>query len=277
MVGFCCLASDVVTSPKPFERISQVMGVSVRPLRKNAMRISFLLVTLLILLPFRVSASDPSVLKVSLGSLAPGASMGTAAFWLDGVMRGVLPTEIQFTPASAVPVSVSGGDLGFSGVLKQTPGGFTVELGPNSHCTPYDAEWRTKRSGQKLEVVVDVKKVGNWNCSSYPATGAPDGKGKIKFETIPAGATLYYPKYYGAGFSAKPTPATLVVDFTTNHDISVVFKKAGYYDCSRVLGFSHTPAGFEVQVDGAAQGVTTSNTAAAPTVSCSLTPLTPGH
>lgn len=220
------------------------------------------------------SASEPITLKVSLGSIAKGVKLGTVALSLDGVVRGILPAVLLTKSSPGVRIAVFGDDLGFNGVLKQSPDGVTIEPEANTHCLPYDAKWSVVRTGQTIAVTMSVAKVGNWGCVDAPSVGAPDGKGKVQFSSVPEGATLYYPKHSGAGFVVKRTPSTLVVDFTARGQMGIVFKKAGYYDCSRLIQFSQKEGAYLLSVDGVAAGTTTSNTAVAPKVTCTLVPLT---
>ena len=72
-------------------------------------------------------AEDAVVIEAALGKVASGVRLDPAVLWVDGKMRGVLPTAIQMEMPSEARLSVSGGSFGFNALLKRTNDGFTIE------------------------------------------------------------------------------------------------------------------------------------------------------
>jgi len=222
------------------------------------------------------NGADPLTLDVSLGIIPPAVGLGSApALWVGDRMLSVLPATVRVEAGASVPLLVAGGGFGFRGMLKRGPQGFTIEPGSNSHCQPYNGEWKVSSKGEVLAIVLDVKKVGDWGCNQSSSIGAPDGRGKLRFATLPPGGTLYYPKSSG-GFLVEPTPGTLVVDFTVRQPRSAIFKKPGYYDCAVQLSFQAESGAYFVSAGGVRLGAMTDTTANAPTVTCDLKPAPKG-
>src|SRR5579862_8496802 len=214
------------------------------------------------------AVAEDLTIDVSLGQVASGVNLPNPSFWIGGSFRGVLPATVEASIDASARVAVYAGGFGFTGTLRKQGDQFVVDSGPNTHCLPYNATWKVAQQKDHVSVVMSVQKVGDGLCRQSPSVGAPNGKGKLRFATEPSGGILYYPT--GTGFTVKPTPTTLVVDFTATGPMTVVFKSPGYYDCTTTLSFRRDSGTYFVSIDGQQAGVMTENTANAPLVACKM-------
>lgn len=221
------------------------------------------------------NAADSLTLDVSLGHVPPEIRLETPSLWVGGALRGIVPATLHIEADTTTRLKIYGGDFGFSGTLKRQDQSVTVEPGPNSHCKPYKGEWKVSQTGDHVAIVLDIRKAGDWDCVEQSSIGAPDGRGKLKFATLPEGGILYYPKT-SRGFLVQPTPVTLVVDFKARTPATVVFKKPGHYDCTVPLSFESESGAYFVSANGVRLGAMTENTVNAPAITCTLKPAPKG-
>lgn len=214
----------------------------------------------------RAWATSP--LEIRAGDLH-GVHVGDLVLQIDDTDRSVLPARIEpFAIGESHKLTVHDESYVFTVTITRSYTGYTTSSPTVAHCDPIGAEWHV--NGSKL--TMDVKKTGGPDCGSYPATGAPDGRGKIEFSSNPTGATLYYPKISQAGYLTAPTPTTLVVNYQTNGPVIAVMKLAGYYDCAIALRFSGPASARTINDSRHTEPIAADGTAAH--IRCDLKPVT---
>lgn len=249
------------------------MGIAGEGLRRTCVvsgafcrRALLLLVGLCVVNQTATAATTPLEITLDAKGIAVGDQLELD---IDDLPRSILPARIEpFAVGEKHKLSIVDPKYGygFFTTISRTDTGWTTSESGKMHCDPIEGTWRVDGS----RIVVSLKKTATWTCGSGPATGAPDGRGKIEFSSVPDKATLYYPMVSAPGYLVAPTTVTLVVNYLTNVPVMAIMKADGFYDCAVRLQFSGPANARVVSANGAAPQPINANGTVVAKVRCEL-------
>lgn len=162
-------------------------------------------------------------------------SVGQLYVQLDSQSVALVPGvfQISFTAGQSHNVDIFS-EQGHHYVFAIRRDGDLLSIGSQhtASCQKAKAVGQLVNSPQRVELNLTFH-IDNRDCSQSAATGPPDGRIKIRFDTDPTGGTLHIS---GAEpLSVAALPKVLSLAYWKGITFSIFFQKVGYFDCAKQL------------------------------------------
>jgi hypothetical protein len=222
----------------------------------------------------QTAASDSSNFAVSITTQSMPNSLGTPRLVVDGVPSSILPAliEISLPPGETRKVDIWGDELQhYSFSLVRSATGVQLSQYVDS-CQKERATPAFTANGHTINVVMTFR-IDRANCSSSAATTLPNARIKIRFQSLPQDAILYFQN--SSAFTSSALPAVLSLGYSTGMRLApftVYFKKTGYYDCAKNFKLVQANGAYQLEVDAKQVSVSPGDVpdASAPVIACEL-------
>ena len=141
----------------------------------------------------QAALSDSSSFAVSIVTQSMPASVGTPQLFIDSEPRSVLPAfiEVSIGPGQKRKVDIWGEEFQhYSFQLTRSATGVQLEQYVDS-CTKERATPAVTTTKTAVKIVLTFR-IDQMKCSSNPSTALPDSRIKIRFQSQPQDAILYF-------------------------------------------------------------------------------------
>jgi hypothetical protein len=222
----------------------------------------------------QASPAGDSVFAVSITTEGMPAAVGTPRLVIDGTPSSILPAlvEVKIPAGETRKIEVWGAEFqhySFS-LLRSGEG---VQLTNYSDtCQKERATPSLSASSHSLKIVMAFH-IGLVNCSSSASTALPNARIKIRFQSDPSDAILFFDNT--SAFTSSALPAVLSLGYLSGMRLvpfTVYYKKAGYFDCARQFKLVLTNGSYQLEIDSKQIVVAPGDIpdSAAPVVACTL-------